>query len=47
MVSHAGLAGAGRSGGAVWAAVEAHHLPQAAIVVSSAIIVHLLTVLRY
>ena len=35
MVSHAGLAGAGQQlsgGGAVWAAVEAHHLPQAAIV---------------
>ena len=35
MVSHVGLASAGQqlgSGGAIWAAVEAHHLPKAAIV---------------
>ena len=35
MVSHVGLASAGQqlsSGGAIWAAVEAHHLRQAAIV---------------
>ena len=34
-VSHLGLASAGQQlsrGGATWAAVEAHHLPQAAIV---------------
>ena len=36
-VSHAGQAGDGQQlsgGGAVWAVVEAHHLPQAAIVES-------------
>ena len=35
MVSHVGLASAGQqlsSGGAIWAMVEAHHLPRAAIV---------------
>ena len=35
MVSHVGLASAGRQlsrGGAIWAVVEAHHLPLAGIV---------------